>query len=114
MNVVTLAAFDTLYTLAEISIGLAGFAAIVVLFKRQDSGHWKASHADYFGGMILHAMTAAFFCLLPTVVAVFTSAESVVWSVSSALSGIQILVQTIIVVRLPTTTLQDGLAADDL
>ena len=96
--------FDSLYTLAEIAIGLTGFSAIVVLFRRQDSGKWKATHAHYFAGMVGHSLVAAFFCMFPAIVAVFSSSPSVIWSVSSAVLGIQVLSQTIIVAWLPTTS----------
>ena len=38
--------FETLYALCEVTVALAGFAAIVVLFKRNDSGRWRPADAD--------------------------------------------------------------------
>ena len=42
----------------EISVALAGFSAIVVLFRRGESGTWLPRDADRFHGMILHAAAA--------------------------------------------------------
>ena len=95
--------FDSLYTFAEIAVGLAGFAAIVVLFRRRDQGLWAAVDADQFNGMVGHSMMGALFCVIPTIIAVFASTPASVWSVSSGMLGIQIVVQTIFVTRFPTT-----------
>jgi len=94
---------DTLFTLGEVAIGMAGFSAIVVLFKRGDSGRWRADDADRFNGMLIHAMAAAFFCVLPAFLAVLIDAPSRLWVVGSALLGTQIALHTGIVLRLPST-----------
>jgi len=97
--------FETLYALAEVSVAIAGFAAIVVIFKRGDSGHWRASDADRFNGMLLHAVAAGFFCLLPSLLSVFTSSLTTVWTVASAALGLQILLHSAIIFWLPTSGL---------
>ena len=62
-----LAEAELLFTLAEISVALAGFSAIVVLFKRRDSGRWHAADGNRFNGMVFHAIFAAFFCIFPSI-----------------------------------------------
>lgn len=95
--------FDTLFALAEIAVGLAGFSAIVVLFKQRDSGKWFAADADRFHGMVLHAMAAALFCVLPSLVAVFVDDPASVWRWSSAVLGLQVAGHAATVVALSST-----------
>lgn len=94
---------DTLFALGEVAIGMAGFSAIVVLFKRRESGRWRAQDADRFNGMLLHAMAAAFFCVLPAFLSALIGAPATLWAVASALLGAQIVLHTGIVLRLPST-----------
>jgi hypothetical protein len=94
--------FDTLYALVEISIALAGFSAIVVLFKRSDAGKWLPADADRFNGMLIHAMAAAFFCFLPSLISVFSTDEKVIWSVASGILGVQIAMHSLLIWRLPS------------
>jgi hypothetical protein len=96
--------FETLYALVEISVALAGFSAIVVLFKRGDSGSWLASDANRFNGMLIHAMSAAFFCILPPLLSVFSTNEAVIWSIASSLLGVQIILHSAVVIWLAKAT----------
>ena len=59
---------DTLLALAEVAVALAGFSAIVVVLKRGVTGQWTSHDADRFHGMIIHAIAAVVFCLLPMIV----------------------------------------------
>jgi hypothetical protein len=88
--------FDTLAIMAEVSVALAGFASIVVLFKRQSSGRWHPDDANRFVGMVIHALLAVFFSLLPLVLATFAVQASTNWGVSSALLGFATLLQTLV------------------
>jgi len=94
---------DPLYSLAEIAIAIAGFAAIVVAFKRNADGGWKASDADHFLGMLVHSIAAVLFCLLPSVLDVFIEAPRNVWSIASTLLGIQVLLHVFLIFRLPSS-----------
>lgn len=49
---------DLLFGLAELSVGLAGFSAIVVLFRRRETGKWRVGDAERFRGIVLHAISA--------------------------------------------------------
>lgn len=99
-------AYDILLGLAEISVALAGFAAVVVLFRRDDAGRWAASHADRFHGMITHALFALAFCLFPQLVATFTTEPSAIWAVSSTLLAIQIAAHVFGIWFLATTSIR--------
>lgn len=94
---------DTLYALAEVSIAIAGFSAIVVLFKRGESGSWVAGDADRFNGMLLHSMAAATFCVLPSIIVVFVANEAIVWSIASTVLGAQIVGHSVVIFRLRST-----------
>lgn len=106
-----MAEFETLFALAEISVALAGFSAIVVIFKRREDGSWHRADSDRFHGMVLHAMAAAFFCLLPALIAVFTGDTGVVWKIASGALGAQVLGHAAIIARLPTTRRLDVVVA---
>lgn len=94
---------DTLLTLAEIAVGLAGFSAIVVSFKRRDSGSWRRADADRFNGMVGHSLMAMAFCLLPVVAATFVSEARLVWAWTSGLLALQIAAHTTVIVFLAST-----------
>jgi len=94
---------DTLLTLAEIAITLAGFSAIVVVFKRSADGLWRQSDADRFHGMMLHALFAVLFCLLPMLVNVVVQDSVATFRLCCVLIGIQIVIHTLGIMRLPTT-----------
>ena len=102
--------FETLYALAEIAIALAGFAAIVVIFKRRSSGGWDAADADRFNGMLLHAMAAGFFCIFPPFLFVFTPEPSVVWAIGSAFAAVQMLAHAGVIFSLPSSSRPTRLA----
>jgi hypothetical protein len=98
----SLAEPETLFTLAEIAITIAGFSAIVVGFKQRGSGEWQTEDADRFRGMLAHAMFAAFFCLFPSFISLFTADQSRIWSIASSVLGVQLFANCIIILRLPS------------
>ena len=97
--------FGQLYAIAQIAIAISGFAALVVAFKQRRDGMWSAADADRFHGMLAHGLAAAFFCILPPVVAVFTENSVRLWSICSALLGIQILAQSTLIALLPSSNM---------
>ncbi len=105
-----MAELETLLAVAEISVALAGFSAVVVLFKRQPSGKWRAADAARFQGMIIHAMIAVLFCIIPFIIRVFTPSPAVVWSVSSGVLGLWTATHVTVIMRLFTTRTRDRLA----
>ena len=58
---------DVLPTFAEISVALAGFANIVVLFRRGRFGRSRKADVDRYFGRVVTASLAVFFSLLPLV-----------------------------------------------
>ena len=47
---------ETLISLAEVAIAIAGFASIVLVVKSTSSQKWLKQDTDFFTGMALHAM----------------------------------------------------------
>ena len=95
--------FGHLYAVAQIAIAIAGFAALVAVFKQHRDGAWDAADADRFHGMLAHALSAAFFCILPPVIAAFTDDTERLWSICSALLGIQLFSHITLIARLPSS-----------
>ena len=96
---------DTLLSLAEVAITLAGFSAIVVVFKRSTDGRWDEAHADQFHGMVIHAGVAVVFCVLPAVMNVFVQDAATTLRLCCAILGVQILAHSVGVMRFSTTKL---------
>ena len=96
---------EVLGWLAQVAVAFAGFSAIVVLFRRDDAGRWLKVHRDRFHGMVVHATAAVLFCMLPTLVGLFSTDRATIWSVCSAMLGVEAAVQTTGVIMLSTTRL---------
>ena len=92
-----------LLSLAQVAVTLAGFSAIVVLFGRGDSGRWRRAQADRFHGMVVHAMVAVLFCLLPLLAGVFSTDRALIWNVVSAVLGIEIVLHVTAVLFLASS-----------
>ena len=95
---------STLLSLAEVSIALAGFSAIVVVLKRGVEGKWSALHADQFNGMVIHAIFAVVFCLLPLLLNILVQDVSTTFHILCAVMGAQIIVHSFGVMLLNTTS----------
>jgi len=87
---------DTLFVMAEISIGIAGFSAIILVFKKTASGTWYSADANRFQGMLMHAVLATMLSFVPSLVAGFTPDPEVIWTISSTLLALTTLVHTLV------------------
>lgn len=94
---------DTLLSLAEVAIAMAGFSAIVVVLKRGGSGNWTELDADRFLGMVVHAVFAVVFCFLPSVINIIVQDIVTTVHIACGLLGIQIIGHCIGVMRLSTS-----------
>ena len=74
---------DFFLTLGEIAVTLAGFASVVVVFKRRESGVWEPADLSRLRGMLGSSLSAAFFSMLPVGLHRAGVSESTAWSVSS-------------------------------
>jgi putative effector of murein hydrolase LrgA (UPF0299 family) len=88
---------DTLLSLAELAVAITGFAAIVIVFRRRESGRWERIGANSFNGMLFHSMTALVFCLLPVTLEASALAPAAIWRVASGLLGGMLLLHAPIV-----------------
>ena len=70
-------------TLAEVSIGILGFTAIVIMFKTQ---HSKWNH-DMFSGMIAHGIQAFLYSVLPFILIEYHCSQSTTWVICCAVLG---------------------------
>jgi hypothetical protein len=77
---------ERLAVLAEISVGLAGFSSIVVVFRRRSaSGAWKPEDVFRFKIMLEAGLVAGLFAILPGAIAGLGFAASLLWPFLSAL-----------------------------
>ena len=97
-------ALDTLLSLAEVAIALAGFSAIVVVLKRGVEGKWSALHADQFNGMVIHAICAVVFCLLPMLLNIVIQDVSTTFHILCAVLGAQVIGHSLGVMFFSTTS----------
>ena len=74
---------DTLRTLAEIAVGFAGFASIVVAFRHQRET-WTVADARLYRVMLNNSLAACAFALLPLALAEFPLSRDLLWAASSA------------------------------
>ena len=106
---------DRLDVLAEISVGLAGFASIVVVFRRQtSSGAWRPEDVFRFKIMLEAALVGGLFAVLPAALAGLGFAMSLLWPFLSALL-IGYVVHHVLrgwrqIRRLPANSLSRGVA----
>jgi hypothetical protein len=76
---------DVFLTLGEIAVAFAGFASIVVLFRRRDRDAWEAADALRYRGMLANSLFACVFAFLPLILGRFELSDLALWSSCSAL-----------------------------
>ncbi len=101
---------DILLALAEVAVALAGFSAIVVVLKRGVTGQWTRHDADRFHGMIIHAIAAIIFCLLPMIVDVVVQDAVTTLHICCAIIGVQMIAHAIGVMFFSTSSLLSRLS----
>ena len=88
---------DFFLTLGEMAVTLAGFASVVVVFNRRETGTWDRADVTRLQGMLGASLSAAFFSMLPVGLHRAGVSEAAVWSVSSfVLSCLMIFVVVVI------------------
>lgn len=80
-------------TFAEISIGILGFTAIVIMLKSQHS-QWNES---VFQGMISHCVQALLYSILPFILEAYDCKPETIWICCSLVLGIITMWQGIMV-----------------
>lgn len=77
-----------LLTIAEVSVGFAGFAGIVALFGRRASGTWSTADRLRFNSLIRHALLSLFAALLPLAIYYVDPDHGSPWRSSSTIFGV--------------------------
>ncbi len=80
-------------TFAEISVGILGFTAIVIMFKTEHT-KWNES---LFQGMISHCIQALVYSILPFILISFELNDKSVWMICSIVLGLITLSQGVMV-----------------
>ena len=94
---------ETLISLAEVAIAIAGFASIVLVVKSTSSQKWLKQDTDFFTGMAFHTMFAVFFCFLSALVNIFIQDPVSTLRITCAISGTQLVLHGGLVIFLPST-----------
>lgn len=74
---------DTLSTLAEVAIALAGFSGIVSIFSSRGAGGWSVRDRTRLVKLLERAFAALFFCVTPLVAEFTPVEEPAIWRVGS-------------------------------
>ncbi|MBW2292079.1 MAG: hypothetical protein JRG89_09240 [Deltaproteobacteria bacterium] len=72
---------DTLHTIAEIAVALAGFTGIVTIFSSR-SGHWPPAEVLRLRTLLRASLSALFLCFVPILFSFLTPAPAQVWKAS--------------------------------
>jgi hypothetical protein len=78
---------SVLYTLAEVSITLAGFSGVVVVFRLRGIHAWSPTELRIFWLLIGDSFFTLIFSLLPIPLALANWSHDTIWSLCNALLG---------------------------
>jgi hypothetical protein len=74
---------ETLRTIAEVAITIAGFTGVVVVFGNRVRGEWTQSEADRLWLLLAQALMASVFSFVPILLHSAGLASQAVWRVSN-------------------------------
>jgi MYXO-CTERM domain-containing protein len=80
-----------LLTIAEVSIGFAGFAGIVALFGRRGAGSWSTADRVRFDALIRFALLSLFAAFLPLAIHYVSPDHGSPWRLASTILGLVLL-----------------------
>ena len=70
---------DTLSTIAEVSIALAGFTGVVAVLGRRSSGGWSSEELLQLRALVETSLAALFVSFVPGMVSSAVGSETAVW-----------------------------------
>ncbi len=70
---------DTLFTIAEVSIALAGFSGVVAVLGRRSSGGWSSEELLQLRALVETSLAALFVSFVPGMVSSAVGSENAVW-----------------------------------
>ncbi len=74
---------EYMYTIAELGVGLSGFAALVIAIRRRDESSLSSGDRDTVIALIERGLMAAFLSLLPVLLFGLGLSEPLMWTISS-------------------------------
>jgi hypothetical protein len=74
---------EYMYTIAELGVGLSGFAALIIAIRRRSESSLSDSDRDTVTALIERGLMAAFLSLLPVLLFGLGLSEPLLWTVSS-------------------------------
>ena len=78
---------DTLQTIAELSIALAGFTGIVAALGRRAQGEWEPHERARLESLLWAAVGGVVFSMAPSVAASSSLSEATIWRVGNGVFG---------------------------
>ena len=82
---------NLLLTIAEVSIGFAGFAGIVALFGRRAAGSWSTADRVRFDALIRFALLSLFAAFVPLSIYYISPYHESPWRLASTILGLVFL-----------------------
>jgi hypothetical protein len=86
---------DTLLSLAQLAVAIAGFSAIVEVLGRRGGGAWQRDEVNAFNGMLVHASLALLCCLAPVALLTMGTSEAALWPAAAGLLGAFMVVHSL-------------------
>src|SRR5262245_22554638 len=90
---------SVLYTLAEVSVTLAGFSGVVVAFRVSGIHAWSPTELRVLWLLIGDSFLVLLFSLLPIPLVLANWSQDAIWSFCNVLLGLWFLVVDFLVVR---------------
>jgi hypothetical protein len=90
---------EALLTIAEVGVAFAGFASVVIVFRRREDGNWAPADVVRFQVMISASLSVVLFAMLPFAFIVFGVEDATVWASCSAILGAYLAVRLVRVAR---------------
>ena len=103
---------DSLQTLAEVSVALAGFSSLLVVLRRAPSTPWSPGEGSDLFIVVGGSLMVLVFALLPLPVHHFGASDATVWTVSSAALATGILLAYAAVMHRRRQLLRAGITPD--
>ena len=88
-----------LLLLAEVSVALAGFSGIVVVFRLQGAQTWSPTELRFLWFLIGDSLLVLFFSLMPIPMDLANWSDDTVWTICSSLLGSWFIIGALLALR---------------
>jgi hypothetical protein len=79
---------DTLSTIAEVAVALAGFTGVVAVLGRRSSGGWSAEELLQLRALVETSLTVFFVSFVPAILSSVVDSEAAVWRWSNGVLAV--------------------------